>query len=233
MTDVFVEFDVGGHVDHAVQAWTFDLPHWGLCGQGVDEESSLSALRGAALRALASFLTAHGEDCPPLGRLRVVERVTGDELAFARDHRPATDRELERTLQLLAWARSDLIELLDGSTENELDWDDPARVLPSWATWRTPRAMAWHIADTDSRYYLASLGVDPPPREPDLREEMERSAQHVRRVLPSLRRDLRVERRGQVWTTTKVLRRLAWHARVEVDVVRDLLAKAWTARREG
>src|SRR6266545_4900328 len=105
------------------------------------------------------------------------------------------------------------------------------RPRTSWTG--TPRAMAWHIADTDSRYYLASLGVDPPPRAPDLREEMERSAQHVRRVLPSLRRDLRVERRGQVWTTTKVLRRLAWHARVEVDVVRDLLAKAWTARREG
>lgn len=38
--------------------------------------------------------------------------------------------------------------------------------------------------------------------------------------------------RGEVWTTTKVMRRLAWHEPGELDVMRHLVQRAHTARQE-
>lgn len=229
--NAYVELEVGGHVDGAVQAWVFEVPHWGLCGQGLNEQEALAALEGPTLGALCAFLERHGEQCHRIEAVRVVERVHGDEQAFERDRRGATDGELERTLQILEWARSDLLNLLAGATDRELDWDDPERIMPSWASWRTLRQMAWHIADTESRYYLHALGVPPPPRASDLVEELERSALHVRRMLPTLDRHFVVENGGEVWTTTKVLRRLAWHERGEIDAMRALFARARRALR--
>jgi hypothetical protein len=78
--------------------------------------------------------------------------------------------------------------------------------------------MAWHVADTESRYYLPRLGLPSRPREADLLPELQRSAAHVhaavRRVAPALLR----RSDGEVWTTTKLLRRLAWHERGELVV---------------
>ncbi len=161
-----------------------------------------------------------------MGDLELAERIQGDELAFGADRRPAVDAEVSRTLQLLEWARADLLELLGSASEAELDWDDPEREMPAWATWRTARLMAWHIADTESRYYVASLGLEAPPRSRDLLEELDRSARHVRESLALLPRDLLVEQGSEVWTTRKLLRRLAWHERGEVDAMRSLLVRA-------
>lgn len=98
--------------------------------------------------------------------------------------------------------------------------------------------MIWHIAITETRYYLARLGVESPepfrslrrplpaPPTAELLGALERSAGHVRRTLPTLPRDLFREADGEQWTTTKVLRRLAWHERSELDVVRTLLTGA-------
>src|SRR5690606_13613212 len=129
----------------AAVAWTFEPAYWGLVGQGPDEAAALAALEVA---------TGH-----PAEEFTVVERVHGDEQAFARDHEPATDRELAATLCLLQAAREETIRLVSTASEAELDWEDPARRLPAWARWRTARQLAWHIADTESRYYLTGLGV--------------------------------------------------------------------------
>lgn len=208
--DVYVESGVGGHIDNATQAWVFYLDYWGTCGQGDDEPAALADL--ARRTRVAS--------------LRVVERVVGDELAFERDRMPATRAERARTQEILDACRAETIELIRSATDAELDYDDPERVLPAWATWRTSRQLARHITDTETRYYLASLGVEPPPRAPDLLVELVRSAEHVRGTLPTLPPDLLVDEGGQVWTTTKVLRRLAWHEAGELVVIRRLLAQA-------
>lgn len=213
--NAYVESGVGGHIDNATQAWAFDLNCWGTCGQGDDEPAALADLAGRTLVA----------------SLRVVERIVGYELAFQRDRAPAITAERTRTQEILDTCRAETIELIRSATDAELDYDDPERVLPAWATWRTPRQLAQHIADTETHYYLASLGVEPPPRAPDLLAELVRSAEHVRATLPTLPPDLVVEEGGQMWTTTKVLRRLAWHERGELVVLRRLLAKAPGAPR--
>lgn len=226
MTAVFLEFGVGAHVDDATLAWIYDHHWWGLCGQGTDEPSALRDLTGRALPSYASFLRRHGEVVPPLDSLEVGERIHGDELTFQFDHQPATDEEVERTTAILVGARTELVALIEDCSETELDWNDPDRQLPHWARWRTLRQMAFHIADTESRYYLAALNVDPPERCDDFRKELDRSGAHVRAALENLERDRAVTSAGERWTTRRVLRRLAWHERSELDAVRTLRDKA-------
>lgn len=226
MTSVCLEFGVGAHVDDATLAWTYDHRWWGLCGQGTDESSALRDLTDRALPSYARFLRRHGETAPPLESLEVVERIQGDELTFHLDHQPATDEELERTRAILACAREEVLALIEDCSETELDWDDPDRRLPRWARWRTLRQMAFHIADTESRYYLAALNVDPPERCDDVGEELHRSRTHVRDALEHLERDRAVTSKGERWTTRKVLRRLAWHERSELDAMMALRDRA-------
>jgi hypothetical protein len=210
----YVESGVGAHVDDAVVAWAFDLDLWGVCGQGTSETSALEALVRAA------------SDVRGTVPLQVVERIHGDEQAFARDHRPAADSERARTLDILAEARRETLALIAACPDLVLDWDDPGRVLPPWASWRTLRGMAWHVADTESRYYLPGLGLPARPRAGDLLEELRRSGAHVRAVVATVAPSLVREVPGQVWTTTKLLRRLAWHERSELRTMRQLAERA-------
>jgi hypothetical protein len=122
----------------------------------------------------------------------------------------------------LTCAREELLALIEGCSEAELDWDDPDRQLRGWARWRTLRQMAFHIADTESRYYLAALGVEPPERCEDVSEEPRRSGGHVLDVLEHLERDRAATSEDGCWTTRKVLRRRAWHERSELDAIRTL-----------
>jgi hypothetical protein len=86
--------------------------------------------------------------------------------------------------------------------------------------------MAWHVADTESRYYLPALGLPTRPREADLLEELRRSGAHVRAAVTAAAPALVRRSRGEVWTTTKLLRRLAWHERGELVVMRRLAERA-------
>lgn len=99
-------------------------------------------------------------------------------------------------------------------------------MLPPWATWRTLRQMAWHLADTESRYYLPALGLPSRPREGELLRELRRSATHVQTAVTDVAPDLVRRSGGEVWTTTKLLRRLAWHERGELVVMQRLAERA-------
>jgi hypothetical protein len=231
MVAICLESGVGAHVDDATLAWVHDPRWWGLCGQGTDERTALTDLAGRASGAYQAFLARHDLATPPLGALDVVERIRGDEQAFDRDHAAATDLELQRTSTILGAARRELHALLERCSDDELDWDDPERQLPTWAHWRTLRQMAFHVADTESRYYLAVLGIEPPERATDVQVELRRSHRHVLANLPSLARDRAVTVGDERWTTRKVLRRLAWHERSELDAMRRLETRARTSCR--
>jgi len=195
-----------------VAAWSLDLSHWGRCGQGDTERQAVADL---AVRC----------GWPDARSVEVIERIHGDEQAFERDLEPPARAEVEATMAVLDEVRPRTIELVAAATETALDRDDPARVLPGWASWRTPRQLARHLADTESRYYLPSLGLPSRDRADDLVAELSRSAEQVRHVLdtppanPLVRRE-----QGEVWTTVKLLRRLAWHERGELEVLTRLLS---------
>jgi hypothetical protein len=213
--NAYVEIGVGAHVDNAVVTWAFDLDLWGVCGQGLQETAAVQALAQAAART-------RGE----AQQVAVVERIHGDEQAFRRDHQPATTSERARTLMILRTVRQQTLALITACPDPVLDWDDPRRVLPPWASWRTLRQMAWHVADTESRYYLPRLGLAGRPREADLLRELQRSGAHVQAAVRSVAPALVRRSNGEVWTTTKLLRRLAWHERGELVVMRRLAERA-------
>jgi len=216
--DTYVERGVRAHGGGVVAAWTFSLPHWGHRGQGPDERAALDALaRTGGLDSDAMV---------------VAERIEGAESAFQRDHLPATPEEVARTIEILEAAREDTIALVRSATVAELDWHDPAaeRAQPGGLSWQTLRQAAWHFCDTESRVYLAALGEPPPPRSLDLRTELERSHQHVLATLGRLSPRRSRSLGGETWTTVKVLRRLAWHERSELQPMRLLLTRARTVR---
>lgn len=203
-------------------AWTFDVEHWGTCGQGPDDDAALADL------AARCGLDAGGSDT---AALEVVERVdrarTGDETVFDRDRVPASEAEREATLAILDRMRARTLALVRDAPPSVLAYRDPERVLPSYAWWHTVGQLALHIADTESRYYLPLLGLPARERASDLVTELEESGAHVRRVVARMAPDLAAssDRHGS-WTTVKVLRRLAWHERGELEVLARLVEQA-------
>lgn len=204
--EVFLETGVGMALDDAAAVWSFDLDLWGRCVQARSGDGAIS-----------TFIVAFGP-------AQLVETVHGNEQAFARDLQPLLDDELDATLAILTEQRERAILLLTSLPDKVLDHDDPARELPSYARWRTIRQMLWHIADTESRYYLPSLGLPAKPRAIDLLTELGDSTHHVRSTITMMPRDAVIRDRGEMWTATKVARRLAWHERGELDAIDDLLA---------
>ena len=201
----YVENDANMADDHWSVAWAFDLEFWGVCGQGPDEAAAVGALATLTGRTV-----------------EVIERITGDEQAFGRDFAPATDAERGATQRILDDLRPRTVEFLRASPDDLLDWDDPDRALPPHARWRTLRLMGWHVADTECRYYLPSLGLPAKPRDAELMAELHTAHDFVRTAVATMPGDLVHRDRGEVWTSTKVLRRLAWHERGELAAMRDL-----------
>jgi len=206
--DVYVELDTNMATEGGVVAWTFDLAHWGVCGQGRDETTALAELAAALDTTVEHFA--------------IRERIYGDELAFEADHAPATEDERHATLDILASARAGTVALYRDLPPELLDADDPDRVLPSFAKWRTLRAMFWHVCDTDCRYYLDGLGLPRRERAADLDTELAECAAHVRQVVGAMPLDLASRYDAEEWTSRKVLRRLAWHERGELVAMREL-----------
>lgn len=212
---VFVESGVRMAFDAGSAAWVFDEDLWGSCGQGTDE--------GAALRDLYRLLGRRTH-------LVVAERVRGDEQVFARDRVACTPAERARTLEILADTRRRTVDLVRSCSPAELDCADLNRSLPSFASWRTLREMAWHIVDTESRGYLPAAGLPARPRQEDLFTELDESARHVRAQLHEMPSDLLVEGSAGTWTAVKLLRRLAWHERGELTVMRLMLERLRVGR---
>ncbi len=216
---VYLEDDVAMAADRGAAAWTFDLDLWGLVGQGPDEAGALADLRG------------HLRGDRIEAELTIVERVRGDEQAFVRDLDSCSDEERQTTLAILASCREQTRTLVASSPPEVLDWDDPSRALPRFARWRTIRQLAWHIVDTESRYYLPMAGLGYREPRPDLLDELAQSFAHVRRGVEAMPADLvRRHDDGQVWTAVKLLRRLAWHERGELVVMRKLVERAGKSR---
>lgn len=120
---VHVESGVAMAYDDGVAAWSFDLASWGTCGQGRTEAAALADLRRRT----------------GVAELEVVERISGDEQAFAADRLPATLAQREATLRTLADARSQLTELVSMCPPELFDVEPPGRVLPRFASWYTLR----------------------------------------------------------------------------------------------
>jgi predicted RNase H-like HicB family nuclease len=135
---------------------------------------------------------------------------------FAADRPPLSAEELQYGLQLLRWSRDDLLAAIDGLTTEEL-----ARPLEDG--WSIARVLS-HIGGSEW-YYLDRLDLafprDAVPDDPAERLRMVRA--HLERVLPGLADDDRLaEKRFEIWSPRKVLRRAACHERDHTAHIRRL-----------
>ena len=153
----------------------------------------------------------------------VVERVTGGEVLFETDDRPASPEEIDLALHLLAASRADLLAALDGASDDLLDWDPPYARFAAWADWRTIRANLVHVANGETHYYLPSIGHQPDTApatpEEDWRRMVHRSREEAAGFLRELRSSSDRTRLTTIdhgfgeerWSVRKVLRRMVRH----------------------
>ena len=137
---------------------------------------------------------------------------------FSRDAEPCGINELDLAIQLLSASREDLLATVSSLPSDALDWDPPYRSFADWATWRTVRAILAHVANTETHYYLRSIGHEPRSAPAEAEGDWEKFLpQHRRetiRFLEGIRGaadGARVSRDGEEWSLRKVLRRLVRH----------------------
>lgn len=211
MLKVYLDAGDGMAALGQVAVWGFDLEVWGECAQAADADD-----------ALAAFARRVGRT-----DLVVAERIVGPDQVFARDREPATDAEIATTVRMVHEQRLATIALIDRAEAAEaLDVEDAAVVQPAWMPWRTPRAIAQHLVQDASGGYLKRLGLPTLPPSGALLPDLHASAEHIQRVLQELPRQRVAEYKGEIWTSVKLLRRQAWHERVEQVFLRRRLRAA-------
>jgi hypothetical protein len=196
-------------------AWCLDLLGFATWAP---TETGVLARVPAKLDEHQEWLARHGVPTADVDRaVRVVERVHGDEVLFSRDAEPCEVDEIDLAIRLLTASREDLIETVSSLPPDALDWEPPYRSFAAWATWKTVRATLAHIANTETRYYLPSVGHEPrlPPAPVDggwrefLPEHREEATRFLRGMHDAADR-ARVSQDGD-WSLRKVLRRLVRH----------------------
>lgn len=197
-------------------AWCLDLLGFATWAP---TESSVLARVPKKLDEYRAWLAAHGIRAQQGGGgVHVVERVCGDEVIFSRDAEPCEIDELDHTIRLLSASREDLLITVSSLQSDAHDWDPPYKSFGAWASWRTVRAILAHIANTETHYYLPSVGCEPrlAPAAPDgdWEEFLPKHRQETLQFLNELRSAAdraRVSRDQEEWSVRKVLRRLVRH----------------------
>ena len=213
--DVFVDASTPMAAVGEVAVWSFDLSAWGECTQAATEADAISR-----------FAARVGLDPK---QLVVIEKITGPDALFLSDRLPASDMQIATTVEMLDEQRARTLSLVASVPDADMDAEDDSVAQPSWMSWRTPRQILRHIADTEARAYPRWCGLTELEPVDDLRLELERSAMHVRGLIRSMPRTFESEHRGEIWTPVKLLRRLAWHERLESVFIRRRLRTSYTA----
>ena len=212
------------------QAWALDYLGFATWAPS---RAKVMAKLPSKLNEYRAWLAAHGFPGRGTDReLEVVETVRGGEVLFKPDRQSASPAEVDLAIRLLGATRSDLLALLRGLPDGVLDWDPPYERFEEWATWRTVRQIAAHVANTETHYYLANIGFEPANEPLTLygfwQEDLADRRAAVIRFLNDLAESgdrLRVDEAGE-WSVRKVLRRLVWHELLHTKSIRRIVG-AW------
>jgi hypothetical protein len=217
-------------------AWA--LEHPGCFAYGGNSEEAQKNFPQSA-RAYAAWIARHGESWLDEEVEVVVEEIfdvyfihptfehgeRGEdtymvESFFLRDWQPLKPHEIERALQLLAWSRADLLDLVKDLSAEKL-----AQTYPNerWSI----HGILKHIGGGEW-FYQERIGYPFPENEADLPSDpFERLAavrDHFNSLLPKLDgMNKVVGLEGEIWSPRKVLRRAVWHERDHTEHIRKLL----------
>jgi predicted RNase H-like HicB family nuclease len=215
-------------------AWALDYP--GCFAYGVYPPEALQNLP-AALEAYNEWLSDHDLESlsiPPGEEVQVAEtwevyQIDDDfELAesgyevnawFQHDWKPPSEADVERSRQLLAATREDLLATVQGLDQELMEHKRPEE---RWSI----NGILNHVGAAEW-WYLDRLGLAIPrnevPKEPFERLEVMR-AQLSQAIAQFPRSSQVVGIDGEFWSPRKVLRRAIWHERDHTFHIQKLLA---------
>jgi predicted RNase H-like HicB family nuclease/uncharacterized damage-inducible protein DinB len=197
----------------------------------------------AAIQEYHSWLRRHGDSAPDPGESIRVEVVAesvgcgpfdrGDAAAlFLPDCEPVTCEEMERTFQLMANNRADLLALVQHLSDDLLDWQPNPESF-------SIRGLLRHVGNAEEWYVSRLVPPDTLPAEwaEDETLPIFEFLDMERRTALTRLRQLSAEERAAVfypavwtsrpdepWTARKVLRRFLEHEREHTEQVREILA---------
>lgn len=203
---------------------------------GRTKERALKKVR-IAVNEWSKWLKKHGERIPQLsdeveieiaGMLQVdynPAEAGKPEPLFWSEVLPVKREDIKRTIQLMAYSRKDLLDLVSKLTSRQLSFKPPNEP-------RTIRNCLKHIAIVEP-WYITRLNIDLPENYPkDVAEFLD----HTRELVVNSLRNLPKEKmRGifqptkyksptcDLWTARKVLRRLVDHERLHTKYIQRLL----------
>jgi len=222
-------------------AWVF--PYLGFATWAETEPHVLEKIPQKLLDYL-QFRQQHDlppQDVPsPSGQTQVEvgERVTGNEILFSPDYQAATPRVVDETIALLHATRTELLEAISELADEVLDWNPPYRRFPSWARWRTIRQILAHLANTETHYYLSSIGIQtdilPASENAPWQAHLSRHREVTMEALRILKTSHDLARirfyDDGAWSVRKALRRLVWHERLHTKSIRRIIKAYWAQR---
>jgi uncharacterized damage-inducible protein DinB len=138
---------------------------------------------------------------------------------FKHDWKSLTTEQVERGVQMLAWARADLLDLITTLTPKQLDQTFEGE---RWSI----RGILRHISNAEF-WYLDRLGLAGGVRADlpeDVFDRMAQTRQRTIEVLPTFAGSttvLGVE--GEFWSPRKILRRAAWHEKDHIQHILRLM----------
>jgi len=228
---------IENNVEGRSLAWA--LEHPGLFAYGQTADLALAAMPDACLE-YATWISqrTYGEDWLELDPLELLLEDDwtvyvidesfhlaneGYEVNawFLSDWRPLTVEEIERGLEILAWSRVDLLELVEQLTPDQMSTSHAGE---RWAI----DGILRHIGGAEW-WYLDRLGAGFPREQlpKDTFERMNEVRAHMVEVLPGmagLHKVVGVD--GEFWSPRKLLRRAAWHERDHFFHILRLAAQA-------
>lgn len=218
-------------------AWA--LEHPGCFAYGENSEQAQKNFPQAA-HDYAAWIARHGESWLEDGEVEVIveeifeayfihptfersERSAETymvESLFVRDWKPLKPHEIERALQLLAWSRADLLDVV-----KDLSAEKMAQTYPNerWSI----HGILKHIGGAEW-WYQERIGYPHPEKEEDVPadpfERLQVVRDHFNALLPKLEGlNKVVGLEGEIWSPRKVLRRALWHERDHTEHIRELL----------
>jgi hypothetical protein len=219
-------------------AWA--LEHPGCFAYGENSEEAQKNFPQAA-QEYAAWIARHGESwleneneveviveeifdayfiTPIFERAERSEETYMVESFFVRDWKPLKPHEIERALQLLAWSRADLLDVV-----KDLSAENLAQTYPNehWPI----NGILKHIGGAEW-WYQERIGYPFPEDETDVPDDPFECLQVVREhfnfLLPGLEGINKVVGLdGEIWSPRKVLRRALWHERDHTEHIRKLL----------
>ncbi|MEX1255731.1 MAG: DinB family protein [Dehalococcoidia bacterium] len=225
-----------------VEGVAFDLPG---CAVSAPDEATLREMLPVAIAEHVAWLADHGEPLDPHGALDVdiVETITraettaaDGEFCFDDDLRPVADDEIDRAVRHMAYARADLLALVEPLPDAVLDWRPPRSAMAKIDPWNpdvlTIREIVAEIGNSDGYYRTGLQDGEPSSADPEP-EGLEARRQCVIERL----RSLPAGERGRLfhpvrpwrdspedWTARKAVRRIIGHERFHTKEIEQRLA---------